>query len=172
MADDFSDLNLDMDEAFTVRTQFGIHLGKLKDWIVMMGQLPMAIDNMMGECMKDGIDGMKPWTNEEVVSTFSDMYENLTRGIEVLAAMLQQSAVDLYGEPFSTDSFVIPALGIGLKVGGLELSIDMDIVKAINDLPEEVRNAAIRALRDVVDDDRLPEELRERIQQFLREQGE
>ena len=166
--EEFDNLNLDMGEAFTIRSQFGTHLGALKSWIVMMGQLGIHIN----ELIHHGKHDKEAFTLNEYADILVNINQNIMRGLEALTGILQHSAKELYGEVFSPDSFVIPDLGLELGVGSIEIGIDSDLASTIDKLPEEMREAAIRSLKDLMQDDSAPDELRMRIYKFLQERGE
>jgi len=166
--EEFNNLNLDMGEAFTVRSQFGTHLGALKSWIVMMGQLGIHINSLID----NEKNGHEKFTLDDHADILVNINQNIMRGLEALTGILQHSAKELYGEVFSPDSFVIPELGLELGVGSMEISIDSDLASVIDKLPEEMQEAAIRSLKDLMQQDDAPDELRMKIYKFLQERGE
>lgn len=165
--EEFNSLFAGEDEAFAVRAQFGSHLGALKDWIVLMGQLGMHVHTIIDD-QRGGGDRL---SHKEIVEILENIRDNIMNGLEALTGLLQKSAKELYGEFFPADSFVIPELDMQLGVGSLELTLDSDIAASINDLPEDMQDAAIRAIKTFLDDERMPQKLRDNIKKFLDERG-
>jgi hypothetical protein len=164
--EEFNELNLDMDEAFTLRAQFGDHLGKLKDWIVMMGQLPPHIAELI-----DHKPTMESLTPTDFADVLENINENIVRGLEALTNLLQYAAVELYDEAFSNESFTIPELDIQLGVSSMEISMDQDLHEAFEKIPEQAREHALKALKDMLDNPHVPDELHKKICKFLEERG-
>lgn len=166
--DEFDSLNLDMGENFTLRSDFGQHIGQLKDWIVLMGQLPIHIHYVIESDKANGDE----LDRDDWIDVAKNINENLMRGLEALTGILQNAAKDLYGDVFSPEAFVIADLGLKLNVGSLEISMDEDFDTSINQLAEEFRGPAIRALKELLGNDQVPENLRQKIIDFLQKKGE
>jgi len=58
-----------------------------------------------------------------------------------------------------------------LGVSSMEISMDQDLHEAFEKLPEQAREHALQAIKDMLDNPHVPDELREKIRRFLEERG-
>jgi methyl-accepting chemotaxis protein len=149
---DTPETNLEQDDAFAVRMQFGTLLGDLKDWSVKMGQLPMYLNQMLEDW--DDIDISD---KDQMKELFTRVNEHLVNGLSYFVGLIQENASNLFGEPFPNASFA---------VDGMELHVrNMDeVVEAFEELPQQLQDYLLET-------EQVPEEIKE-ILRNKRNKGE
>lgn len=157
---DMPDINIGDDEAFAARMQLGNFLGQIKDWSVVMGQLPQQLADRINNW-----DEVEEQASPEAFrSTMITIFDFVMSGMTALIGTIQDHATILYGEPFPMSSFALGDIKIG--VGAIDLN---NLESSIAELPAEVRDQAIKAVRDALESDNIPDDVKAKIIKFLEE---
>ena len=148
------EFNIEQDEAFTLRMQFGSFLGDIMSWAVTLGQLPANIGELLANW-----DNVEDKDDPDVLKgTLTEIYEFVGHGLTGLVNLIQQSAIALYGEPFGDNDFTYNDLSLPIREAST-------VVNYLKDLSPEM-------LAELMSSDMMPDFLREMLNDMLNEEGE
>lgn len=149
---DTPEINLEQDDAFAVRMQFGTLLGDLKDWAVKMGQLPMYLHQMLGEW-----DDLDISNKDHMKELFTRINDHIVNGLSYFVGLIQENAFNLFGEPFPDSSFAVDGMELHVR------KVD-ELIEAFESLPTEIQDYLLES-------DQIPEDIKETFRN-KRDKGE
>lgn len=152
------EFNIEQDDAFAVRMQFGTFLGDVKNWAVTLGQIPHHLSELLND-----------WDNVEdkddpVVfkNTLAQINEFVAHGLTALINLIQQQATQLYGEPFGNNDFQYEGQSLSIR------SAD-EVQIQIKDVPKEI-------IEELISSDGMPDFLKDIFREMMdnnnQEEGE